>query len=49
VARPSLAEFSALHPETPVNAVIQMDEPDFLLPPTFDWRLSGLFTQYYDD
>ena len=25
-----LAEFSALHPETPVNAVIQMEEPDFL-------------------
>jgi LysR family transcriptional regulator, glycine cleavage system transcriptional activator len=25
-----LAEFSALHPETPVSAVIQMEEPDFL-------------------
>ena len=25
-----LAEFSALHPETPVNAIIQMEEPDFL-------------------
>jgi DNA-binding transcriptional LysR family regulator len=25
-----LAEFSALHPETPVSAVIQMAEPDFL-------------------
>jgi len=25
-----LAEFSAFHPETPVNAVIQMEEPDFL-------------------
>lgn len=25
-----LAEFSALHPETPVNAIIQMEEPDFV-------------------
>jgi len=25
-----LAEFSALHPDTPVNAIIQMDEPDFV-------------------
>jgi LysR family transcriptional regulator, glycine cleavage system transcriptional activator len=25
-----LAEFSALHPETPVNAVIQLEEPDFV-------------------
>lgn len=24
-----LAEFSALHPETPVDAIIQMEEPDF--------------------
>ena len=25
-----LAEFSALHPETPLNAIIQMEEPDFV-------------------
>src|SRR5262249_30887185 len=25
-----LAEFSALHPETPLNAIIQEDEPDFV-------------------
>jgi LysR family transcriptional regulator, glycine cleavage system transcriptional activator len=25
-----LAEFAALHPETPVSAIIQMEEPDFL-------------------
>jgi LysR family transcriptional regulator, glycine cleavage system transcriptional activator len=25
-----LAKFSALHPETPVNAIIQMEEPDFV-------------------
>src|SRR5690606_5532282 len=24
-----LAEFSALYPETPINAIIQMSEPDF--------------------
>jgi len=25
-----LADFSAIHPETAINAIIQMEEPDFV-------------------